>query len=78
MNGLDDVSAGSITVNGHRIGKKERSNVRIGIAFQTPRLLNWRSVRDNVMLPLLVNGVSRARRGSRRTLSQAGGTGRVC
>jgi len=60
MNGLDDVSAGSITVNGHRIGKKERSNVRIGIAFQTPRLLNWRSVRDNVMLPLLVNGVSRA------------------
>jgi NitT/TauT family transport system ATP-binding protein len=57
MNGLDDVSAGSITVNGHRVGKKERSDVRIGVAFQTPRLLNWRTVRENVELPLVVNGV---------------------
>ncbi len=60
MNGLDDVSSGSIVVNGHRVGKKERSSVRIGVAFQTPRLLNWRTVHDNVTLPLTVSGLSKA------------------
>jgi NitT/TauT family transport system ATP-binding protein len=59
MNGLDAVSAGSITINGSRIGPKEHSGVRIGVAFQTPRLLNWRTVHDNVTLPLTVNGLSK-------------------
>jgi NitT/TauT family transport system ATP-binding protein len=65
MNGLDDVSAGSIIVNGYRVGTKQRSKVQIGIAFQTPRLLNWRTVRENVVLPLAVNGISRKEAGSR-------------
>jgi NitT/TauT family transport system ATP-binding protein len=59
MNGLDDVSGGSIIVNGNPVGTKQRSKVRIGVAFQTPRLLNWRTVRDNVTLPLIVNGASK-------------------
>ena len=35
MNGLDDVSSGSITINGRRVGRRQRSDVRIGVAFQT-------------------------------------------
>src|SRR5690348_18479907 len=57
LNGLDDVTAGTIRVNGTTISRKSRSNVRIGVAFQTPRLLNWRTVRDNVLIPLVINGV---------------------
>src|ERR1700753_804608 len=59
MNGLDDVSSGSITINGRRVGRRQRSDVRIGVAFQTPRLLNWRTVRDNVRIPLVINGLSK-------------------
>ena len=59
MNGLDDVSSGSITINGRRVGRSQRSDVRIGVAFQTPRLLNWRTVRDNVRIPLVINGLSK-------------------
>jgi NitT/TauT family transport system ATP-binding protein len=59
MNGLDDVSSGSIIINGHRIGRRQRSDVRIGVAFQTPRLLNWRTVLDNVRIPLVINGLSK-------------------
>jgi NitT/TauT family transport system ATP-binding protein len=60
LNGLDDVSSGSITVNGRRVTKRSRSEVQIGIVFQTPRLLNWMTVVDNIELPLLANGVSKS------------------
>jgi NitT/TauT family transport system ATP-binding protein len=60
LNGLDDVTAGTIRVNGTTVSRKSRSNVRIGVAFQTPRLLNWRTVRDNLLIPLVINGVPRA------------------
>jgi ABC-type nitrate/sulfonate/bicarbonate transport system ATPase subunit len=39
---LDNHSSGTITVGGNRIG----------FVFQQPRLLNWRTVEDNVLLPL--------------------------
>jgi ABC-type nitrate/sulfonate/bicarbonate transport system ATPase subunit len=39
---LDNHSSGTITVGGSRIG----------FVFQQPRLLNWRTVEDNVLLPL--------------------------
>src|SRR6201987_1210417 len=65
MNGLDDVSSGSIIINGHRIGRRQRSDVRIGVAFQTPRLLNWRTVRHNVRIPLVINGVTKREATSR-------------
>src|ERR1051325_1069736 len=39
---LDTHSSGSIAVDGSRIG----------FVFQQPRLLNWRTVAENVMLPL--------------------------
>jgi NitT/TauT family transport system ATP-binding protein len=59
MNGLDDVTAGTIRVNGMTVSRRSRSNVNIGVAFQSPRLLNWRTVRDNVLIPLVINGVPR-------------------
>lgn len=40
--GLDTRSAGQISIAGNRIG----------YVFQQPRLLNWRTVAENVMLPL--------------------------
>ncbi|GAA2105513.1 ABC transporter ATP-binding protein [Actinomadura alba] len=52
INGLDDVTSGRIVINGTEIGVKSRSAVKIGVIFQEPRLLNWRTVRDNVRLPL--------------------------
>jgi NitT/TauT family transport system ATP-binding protein len=39
---LDNHSSGTIAVGGNRIG----------FVFQQPRLLNWRTVEDNVLLPL--------------------------
>src|SRR3954454_1689149 len=52
INGLLDISSGRIMINGQEIGVKSRSQVKIGVVFQEPRLLNWRTVRDNVRLPL--------------------------
>src|SRR5262247_176857 len=40
--GLDNHSSGQISIDGNRIG----------FVFQQPRLLNWRTVSENVMLPL--------------------------
>src|SRR2546422_10476965 len=40
--GLDNHSSGKITIDGNRIG----------FVFQQPRLLNWRTVLQNVILPL--------------------------
>src|ERR1700748_3175182 len=59
MNGLDDVTTGSIRVNGKTVSRTSRSNGKIGVAFQAPRLPNWRTVRDNVLIPLVINGVPR-------------------
>ena len=60
INGLLDISSGRIAINGQDISVRSRSRVKIGVVFQEPRLLNWRSVRDNVRLPLDEMGVSRA------------------
>lgn len=60
INGLDDVTSGRIVINGHVVSVRSRSAVRIGVVFQEPRLLAWRSVRDNVRLPLDELGMPRA------------------
>ena len=57
INGLDSATSGRVVVNGKEVGIKERSQVRIGVVFQQPRLLNWRTVRDNVRIPLNELGI---------------------
>lgn len=57
LNGLDDVTSGEIRVKGHLVTKQSRSDVRVGVVFQSPRLLSWMTVADNVRLPLTTNGV---------------------
>lgn len=50
--GLDDVTEGRITIDGRELKKGTKGDITIGTVFQQARLLNWRKVRDNVMLPL--------------------------
>ncbi|WOF22118.1 ABC transporter ATP-binding protein [Microbacterium betulae] len=60
--GLDAPSGGSVSVHGEEVvGGRRRDDV--GVAFQDAALLDWRSVRRNVALPLELAGrsVDRAR-----------------
>ena len=49
--GLEQPTGGEIRLDGHSFGP-HANGMRLGFVFQQPRLLNWRSVRRNVMLPL--------------------------
>ena len=49
--GLETPSGGEILVNEKPLATGE-NGIRLGFVFQQPRLLNWRSVRDNIKLPL--------------------------
>lgn len=57
--GLSEVSAGTITVNGHAPGSASGPQ-DVGFVFQEPTLMPWASVFDNVYLPLRLGGMSRA------------------
>lgn len=54
---------GSVTLDGDPISGPDP---RVGLVFQEPRLLPWRSVADNVTYPMELAGWSRARREERR------------
>jgi NitT/TauT family transport system ATP-binding protein len=62
LGGLDRPDAGSISLAGASPEELRRGG-RVGVAFQDPALLPWRSVRGNVALPLQVlrRGVDRGR-----------------
>ena len=60
--GLLPRSAGSVTLRGRLVDGPSRD---IGIVFQDPVLLPWRTVFDNVMLPVQVLGLDRKSSGSR-------------
>lgn len=60
--GLLPPTAGRIEVGGERLATPDR---RIGLVFQEPRLLPWRSVIDNVAFPLELAGWPIARRRER-------------
>jgi ABC-type nitrate/sulfonate/bicarbonate transport system ATPase subunit len=49
--GLEQPSAGEIQLNGKPL-RRDGDGMRLGFVFQQPRLLNWRSIKRNVMLPL--------------------------
>lgn len=50
--GLDEVTDGRIMIDGKELKKGRSSGITIGTVFQQARLLNWRTVAGNVMLPL--------------------------
>jgi NitT/TauT family transport system ATP-binding protein len=55
--GLLSPSSGEATLRGEAIAGPRRD---IGVVFQSPVLFPWRSVMDNVMLPVQVQGLDRA------------------
>ena len=60
--GLIQPMAGSVTVDGRT---PRPGDGRVGLAFQQPRLIPWRSTLDNVALPLELGGVAPAERRAR-------------
>lgn len=56
--GVEQPSGGEIRLNGKPL-RQDGNEMRLGFVFQQPRLLNWRSVRRNVMLPLERRALSR-------------------
>jgi NitT/TauT family transport system ATP-binding protein len=60
---LLDPTGGEIRVGGEAINAP--SPDRVGVIFQEPNLLPWRSVLDNVAFPLELRGVSKAERHAR-------------
>jgi len=61
---LDEPSTGSVTVNG-KLARQARLDRDYGIVFQTPVLYDWRTVLENIRLPLEVVGRPRAEREER-------------
>ncbi len=64
MAGLLDPTAGEVTVNG-KTAYQARADREYGIAFQTAGLFEWRSVQQNIELPLQLMGWSKRDRRQR-------------
>jgi NitT/TauT family transport system ATP-binding protein len=56
LGGLLSPTAGRVQMNGHSSDEEANS---IGIVFQRDNLMPWRTVQDNVRLPLELSGMSR-------------------
>ena len=54
--GLLEPDSGRIQINGRDVGDADQ---RVGLVFQEPRLLPWRTALDNVAFPLQLAGVAR-------------------
>src|SRR5918912_1012592 len=57
IGGLLSPSGGEIAVGGRKVSGPRRD---VGVMFQTPVLFPWRTVLENVMLPIEVFGLDRA------------------
>ena len=54
--GLMPVTAGRILINGEEV---RRPHPKVGVVFQTDLLLYWRTVFDNILLPIEIKGWDR-------------------
>ena len=64
VSGLMRATSGTVTVDGKRV---DRPLKNVGMAFQNPVMLPWRSTRDNVLLPIeIVDGHRQALSRDRR------------
>jgi NitT/TauT family transport system ATP-binding protein len=64
VSGLMRATAGTVMVDGRRV---DRPLKNVGMAFQNPVMLPWRSTRDNVLLPIeIVDGHRQALARDRR------------
>jgi NitT/TauT family transport system ATP-binding protein len=61
-------TTGAITIQGQQAEAMRKAR-RIGYVFQTPVLLPWRTVRDNVFLPAEIAGAKRRRAGRSQRLA---------
>jgi NitT/TauT family transport system ATP-binding protein len=61
---LIDATAGTVEVNG-KAAHTARGDRDYGMVFQAPVLFDWRTVEDNVALPLELMGQDKARRSAR-------------
>jgi NitT/TauT family transport system ATP-binding protein len=64
VDGLITADAGTVAVNSAPVAGPDP---RVGLVFQEPRLLPWRTVMDNVTLPLALAGWNEERRVERGT-----------
>ncbi len=62
--GLLPAGQGSVAIGGRLV---RGPDPRVGLVFQEPRLLPWRTALDNVAYPLEIAGVDRAERHARAT-----------
>jgi len=60
--GLIPADAGTVAIDGHPVSGPDP---RVGLVFQEPRLLAWRSAEDNVRFPMELAGWSRQRQAER-------------
>src|SRR5438309_151233 len=55
ITGIYPATSGVVTIGGERVTKPRRD---VGLVFQSPNLLPWRTIEANVALPLEVGGRS--------------------
>ncbi|MBN9333116.1 ABC transporter ATP-binding protein [Devosia sp.] len=59
--GLSDADGGSVSINGKSVAEAARRKA-IGLVPQSPALLPWRTILDNVSLPIKINPAANAGR----------------
>jgi NitT/TauT family transport system ATP-binding protein len=53
LSGLTEVSSGTVEIRGHPVRGPQRD---FGVAFQSPTLMPWRTIIENVLFPMEVQG----------------------
>jgi NitT/TauT family transport system ATP-binding protein len=57
ISGLDEEFNGKITFDAVTVAERQNAGVRLGFVFQSPRLLPWKNVRDNLLFVLRRSGL---------------------